>query len=190
MSDSENNEALRVSVSELHNGPHRLAMEVPAAALDLTDREFRFADPVTVDVELTRGDARKVYMRGTVSVAAAADCARCTADAALTVNGRVAVMYENNPELLSIERQAFGDPDGAIAYFDGEQILTADALREALMVELPERVYCRPDCKGLCHVCGANLNDAPCKCSRDKKNDITENSNWKDALNAIKLNLK
>jgi uncharacterized protein len=29
---------------------------------------------------------------------------------------------------------------------------------------VPHFVECRPDCKGLCPRCGANLNDGPCTC--------------------------
>jgi uncharacterized protein len=33
--------------------------------------------------------------------------------------------------------------------------------RDALMLALPPQVTCRPDCRGLCPQCGANLNDDP-----------------------------
>ena len=39
-------------------------------------------------------------------------------------------------------------------------ILDATAwLHDAIMLALPERILCRPDCLGLCEVCGAALND-------------------------------
>ena len=38
--------------------------------------------------------------------------------------------------------------------------LTAWA-RDALALALPEKILCRPDCAGLCPVCGKNLNDEP-----------------------------
>jgi uncharacterized protein len=40
----------------------------------------------------------------------------------------------------------------------------AFALREELILAVPPFVECRPDCKGLCPRCGANLNDGPCDC--------------------------
>ncbi|MDX6506066.1 MAG: hypothetical protein QOG06_710 [Gaiellaceae bacterium] len=33
--------------------------------------------------------------------------------------------------------------------------------RDAIALELPEQILCRPDCKGLCAVCGKDLNDEP-----------------------------
>ena len=33
--------------------------------------------------------------------------------------------------------------------------------RDALALAMPEKILCRPDCAGLCSVCGKNLNDEP-----------------------------
>ena len=43
---------------------------------------------------------------------------------------------------------------------EGELDLTAWA-RDQIGFELPEQILCRPDCAGLCAICGQNLNDAP-----------------------------
>ncbi|MFZ6026685.1 MAG: YceD family protein [Chloroflexota bacterium] len=36
-------------------------------------------------------------------------------------------------------------------------------LREYMLLELPIKPLCRPDCKGLCPVCGGNLNEQVCQ---------------------------
>ena len=41
--------------------------------------------------------------------------------------------------------------------------LTAE-LREAILLNFPEHPVCRPDCRGLCPKCGADLNLGPCSC--------------------------
>ena len=33
--------------------------------------------------------------------------------------------------------------------------------RDALALTIPDKILCRPDCVGLCSVCGKNLNDEP-----------------------------
>ena len=35
---------------------------------------------------------------------------------------------------------------------------------EDIVLSLPPKFLCRPDCKGLCPQCGANQNEAPCAC--------------------------
>jgi uncharacterized protein len=42
---------------------------------------------------------------------------------------------------------------------DGVLDLSAWA-RDALALTLPTQILCRPECAGLCAVCGANLNEA------------------------------
>jgi uncharacterized protein len=41
------------------------------------------------------------------------------------------------------------------------KINLAPILREEMLLATPIRPLCRPDCKGLCLVCGENLNDSP-----------------------------
>ncbi|MBQ3335654.1 MAG: DUF177 domain-containing protein [Eubacteriaceae bacterium] len=45
-----------------------------------------------------------------------------------------------------------------------DEISILPAIEECLFVNEPFRVLCRPDCKGLCPRCGADLNDGPCDC--------------------------
>ena len=45
--------------------------------------------------------------------------------------------------------------------------LDADALiRDDVLLELPSKLLCSESCKGLCPVCGKNLNDGNCSCKR------------------------
>lgn len=41
--------------------------------------------------------------------------------------------------------------------------LTAN-IREDIILELPQRALCRPDCRGLCPECGQDLNEKKCRC--------------------------
>ena len=61
--------------------------------------------------------------------------------------------------------------------------LTAN-LREDIILELPQRVLCTKDCKGLCPHCGKDLNKGSCRCKRSE-GDLR----W-HALDGLKLKLK
>lgn len=45
-----------------------------------------------------------------------------------------------------------------------EEIDLTEAMREGALLEIPQRSLCRPDCRGLCHLCGKNFNEAACAC--------------------------
>jgi uncharacterized protein len=42
-------------------------------------------------------------------------------------------------------------------------------IREDIIIEYPLKPLCRPDCKGLCLVCGSNLNLKECSCKKGEQ---------------------
>ena len=55
-------------------------------------------------------------------------------------------------------------PETEIGYYQKDSLWLEDVLREQVLLALPVRTLCRPDCKGLCPRCGANRNNQPCTC--------------------------
>ena len=43
---------------------------------------------------------------------------------------------------------------------------TDSLLRDDILLELPSKLLCKEDCKGLCLKCGNNLNESSCGCDR------------------------
>ena len=55
--------------------------------------------------------------------------------------------------------------------FDKSQVVEdlidiTELLRDTLLAGQPMKNLCKADCKGLCPVCGANLNDGECECDK------------------------
>ena len=46
-------------------------------------------------------------------------------------------------------------------YLENDQLDLSAWARDALVLALPDKILCRPDCAGLCPVCGRDLNDEP-----------------------------
>jgi len=63
---------------------------------------------------------------------------------------------------------AAGEPVVPVA---GEEADLSALVWEALAVELPMKPVCRDECRGLCPVCGGNLNDGECGC-RVEETDV------------------
>ena len=47
-----------------------------------------------------------------------------------------------------------------------------DIVREQALLEVPIRPLCRPDCRGLCPRCGADLNAGDCGCPPEETHDL------------------
>jgi uncharacterized protein len=52
-----------------------------------------------------------------------------------------------------------------VVHIDARQMLDlGEVLRQYLLTDVPLKVLCRPDCRGLCQQCGADLNEENCEC--------------------------
>jgi uncharacterized protein len=129
-------------------------------SFDVDEAQQRLAEDLCVDfvrgiVEFTRTN-RGIFVRGQLRSQIQLECARC-----LETFGQ--------PLDLHLEAQ-FGLPPinpqrGPIFLMGVNGILDlTEALREQIVLDLPMRSLCRPDCRGLCVQCGKNLNEGPCDC--------------------------
>ena len=61
----------------------------------------------------------------------------------------------------------------ATQYVIDDKLDVATWSRDALALAVPEKILCRPDCAGLCPLCGKNLNDEP-----HSHEDAVSDSRW------------
>lgn len=66
----------------------------------------------------------------------------------------------------------FEEPEDPEAYEDGYELLGEDRIvdlgepiNDAVVMDTPFVVLCKPDCRGLCPTCGCNLNVEQCDCA-------------------------
>src|SRR5215470_3972899 len=78
-------------------------------------------------------------------------CYRCLDDAVLDVPIRAREYQAADPE----------DEELTTPYLVESRLELSDWARDAVALALPDQILCRPDCAGLCPVCGKNLNDEP-----------------------------
>ena len=65
-------------------------------------------------------------------------------------------------EIHELYQRTITDPDAFEIV--GEQIDLGPVAREAVLLDAPATPLCRPDCAGLCPVCGVNRNETACSC--------------------------
>ncbi len=90
------------------------------------------------------------------------DCVRCLGPATQTLEVDFTDLYAFSPTSAT--------ESGLIVPENGK-IDLAPIVREEMLVALPISPLCRPDCKGLCPVCGENLNDVPAHHHNDENLD-------------------
>ena len=128
----------------------RLDLEVGLDGLDLGAERYEPTPavvPVRLDVSRTTGDGYALRLRFSASLTG--PCMRCLTDAtpAFVIDARELSQPGAGEELES--------PYVAHGLLD-----VRGWAHDALVLALPTQILCRPDCLGLCPVCGDDLNAA------------------------------
>ncbi len=91
-------------------------------------------------------------------------CARCLDPIKHYADQRFDLIFR--PSGIDAEQgeRAISEAETEIGYYEPSGLLLEDAVREQVLLSLPDRSLCREDCKGLCPHCGENLNEAACHC--------------------------
>ena len=66
---------------------------------------------------------------------------------------------------LSADMEDEGD-DAEVFPLDGDGIDLDEVLSACFILNTDSKLLCSEDCRGLCPVCGKNLNDGPCSCTK------------------------
>src|ERR1700682_3700652 len=131
--------------------------------IDYHSSEIRQTDPmeVTATAELIEGQIR---IEGSLETKVELVCARCLEPVTEEVHRDFDLMYAPVPKNEKPKEDRLRDDDTEIGFFVGNGLFLADVLKEQVLLELPVKVICQSECRGLCANCGANLNHEECRC--------------------------
>jgi uncharacterized protein len=127
----------------------RLDLEVAVEPFDFGGQEYSVEGrrvPATLDVSHTTSG---YSLRLRYEAELAGPCMRC---------------LEGANQLVKVDAREIDQPGGGeeldSPYLEEEQLDVKGWARDALALALPTQIVCREDCRGLCAVCGENLNQA------------------------------
>ncbi len=92
-------------------------------------------------------------------------CARCLDPVPQPLKGDFDLLFRPQAADAEAGEHAITTDETEIGYYEESGLLLEDVVREQVLLSLPGRTLCMPDCKGLCPRCGQNLNLATCSCS-------------------------
>ncbi len=155
--------AVRIRLADITQ-PTQFREKVGPLTLDLGYHYGAQVEPV--DLFLTVSPVQGGHrLDGEFAYRAVLPCSRCLEEA--RVEGIATFLLDYQPASqapIPEEEVEVSIEETQILYYD-EDGLALDALvSQQLYLEFPEKVLCRPDCRGLCPRCGADLNQGPCSC--------------------------
>jgi uncharacterized protein len=133
-----------------------------------TDPDFKVVAPVSLAFDIFK-DKQKFRLVGRVRTTLELTCSRCLEPFSLLVDAEFDLRYHphvENTGSAEAEREIEED-DLTTAFYENEEIDLGHLMHEQFYLSLPMKPLCREDCRGLCAVCGTNLNRETCDCKRD-----------------------
>lgn len=140
------------------NGKLEISESFDMPSVDFLGEEFSFKKPCSVKGNILN-NSKALELNLTVSGEATVHCARC---------GKLLTADVNFPvsETLIREGGEISDAEDAVLY-SGKEIELDDIIVSNFLMNVPVKYLCREDCKGLCPVCGTDLNEGSCDCDKD-----------------------
>lgn len=118
-------------------------LECLAADLSLDLEEAKFTKPIQVITRLKR-EINFVRAEGEIKGNLRLSCSRCLEDFMRDFSYGLSLLFSVKKEDTFID--------------------ITENLREEIILNHPFKVLCKSDCKGLCPLCGQNLNKGRCNC--------------------------
>lgn len=150
---------IKINVAEIKKrlvGEKTLAYELSPAELEIKPNELLIEGTVKLKGNISNtGDV--LLLQAVMTAQVQRTCGRCLKE--FTGITRAEVVEKFYPASAEhIENDAF--------VYDSDVIDITEPLREGLLLAEPMQALCKPDCRGLCPVCGADLSDGDCGCDR------------------------
>ena len=162
---------MEFKVSELEKEPIEFDLQLKAGAVDF-GQEAEQVGPLATSglVEVIhehRGPkdiVADIRLRGQFKGSFQVPCARCVEPVEIPLEAEFDLIFRPIGADADAPERSITAPETEIGYYQGDSLSLEDVLREQVLLSLPVRTLCKPDCKGLCPRCGKNRNLEACNC--------------------------
>lgn len=108
-----------------------------------------------------------LYLEGDIRTEAETDCSRCLEAARLPISAAFKYILTPAP-LEHQEEQELGAEDLDFVSYQDDLVDLDPLIIEQILLQIPMKVLCQEDCRGLCPHCGINLNKSNCQCHDER----------------------
>ena len=145
--------------------------EIPKEGLDVQLNEAieseNISSPVIAQLRIEKLDA-EVIVNGDLAAEVKLQCSRCLKNFNSKLTIPVNVVYHSVEELKGEDNYEVRHEELDMDFYSGEELDLSNLLKEQLMLNTPMKPLCAELCKGICPVCGGDLNIDKCSCTKTK----------------------
>jgi len=182
---------MEFKISELEREPVDFDLSLPAGAIDFGEEAEQVGGLATSGraevIHEHRGPREivpDIRLKGRYSSRFQVPCARCIEPVEISLAADFDLIFRPLGADAGAPERSISAAETEIGYYQKDSLLLEDVLREQVLLSLPVRTLCKPDCKGLCPRCGANRNTQPCTCDEGPADP-----RW-EALTALRSRIK
>lgn len=143
--------------------------EIPEVGIELELKErlsseaVKVLSPVEAVLKIDK-EGPDVLVRGVLSGDIELECSRCLKTFDVGIKSRMDIVF--HPEVVNKKEESHGlRADELETEFYKDDTLDVDNLLvEQLILNVPMKPLCSPECKGICPKCGTDLNLEQCNC--------------------------
>jgi uncharacterized protein len=142
----------------------KVHLEETTDILGLQAEGTRFDKPIQVELSVSK-IKDQLICRGKVFAPVKLECSRCLLEYDMDLSSDLDFVIDlaGTTEKIDSEEDGYFVADPSSAFF-----VIDDLVREAIILALPLKPLCSEACKGLCPVCGTDLNKSLCHCVIEK----------------------
>ncbi len=129
--------------------------------LSYAGEEISFLSPLKVDIFLERIRSG-ILLSGKISTNVELSCSRCLKKFPFRVETKIREIFTFKEKM-----ELFKDEETVKEILPEKIVDIEPSIKEMLILSLPTKPLCDPECKGLCPVCGENLNEHQCDCETE-----------------------
>ena len=170
-------EPMKMELKKLPAKVNHIHFEEKPIALELKQEGTSFDAPVIADLTVfISGD--KLVCQGKVKTKVNLQCSRCLTVFSYPLETKLDFVLELRDGQIkgsSVEEET------EFSFPSWDEVEIDNLVREIILLALPLKPLCSEDCKGLCPVCGTDLNSSTCNCQKEKVDPRWEK--LKDLLN-------
>ena len=158
---------MKVDIRQIAAEPRVFHLSETAEELDIAIAGAKFPFPVEVDFTGTMfGD--EIICQVDIRAEAEVECSRCLEIFNLPIDSRLQYVVQM---LDPVPETSNDDDDFEIIPKAQSELDISQRVRESIILAIPIKPLCSDDCRGLCPMCGADLNENPCDCVPDKTDE-------------------
>jgi len=166
----------RIPLEGAKEKPLSFREEVALTVEGLGGAPLLTVSPLLFSGEITHLEG-EYFLDSTLAYTGTLECSRCLGEYPFSEESEVRLRLHPHTRRPAARDARGGKPEEDLAleqgdldvvYYDEPVLPIDEIVHEQVLIAQPMKPLCRPDCRGLCSICGKDCNSTDCSCEADR----------------------